>query len=103
MNRGPIPQPCRLGCGGDVLVARKARPTGRSNFVVLDAKPLNNQRQHDGRTTRIVDGWFAYTIGHAKEHVQLASETFLRPQDATDIYDLPWHRLHDCPNRKDRN
>lgn len=103
MSTGPTPKPCRLGCGADVLVARKARPAGKSDYVVLDAQALNSQRQHDGRVTRVLDGWFAYTIGHAKEHVELAAATLLRPNDATDIHDLPWHRLHDCPNRKDRS
>lgn len=98
MNQ-PTPKPCRLGCGTDVLVAKKARNRpGRSGFVVLDARPLNSNRQHDGRVVRVLDGWTAYTIGHMRESLELRSAVLAKPSDATNINDLPWHRLHDCPN-----
>lgn len=101
MNRQPTPKPCKLHCGGLVLVARKANPRpGKSLYVVLDADTLNADAQHDPDVVRVLDGWHAYTIAHAHEHVDMQASTLLRPGEATDVHDLPWHRLHDCPKRR---
>lgn len=98
MNKQPTPKPCNH-CPAEVLIARKARPgAGRSQYVVLDAAPLNPDAQHDGAKVRVLDGWHAYSIGHAREHVAMQASVLARPGDATDIHDLPWHRIHDCPN-----
>lgn len=89
-------------CKAPILLVRKADPQGRSVWAVLDADPLDPERQHDGHRVRVIDDNRAYTIAGCREHLELQTGILLRPRDVTHIEDLPWHYLHDCPNRKAR-
>lgn len=91
------PVKCR-NCPAPVLLVRRADDSTR--WAILDADPLNPERQHDGHRVRVIDDDRAYTIADCREHLELQTGILLRPRDVTYIEDLPWHYLHDCPNRK---
>lgn len=62
----------------------------------FDARPVDG-RTHQGPTAFPVEGRRAWRFADLAADLQVRRETSLAAAEA-EVYDMPWHVPHDCPN-----